>query len=86
MWTVSYEPFEKGKVASGPGWQSDGSYLTPEGERLNDDVSKAAYLRTLQDWVIGPQLRNVQGIAGVDSVQELTRSLISNYLKGFTED
>jgi len=26
------------------------------------------------------------GIAGVDSVQELTRSLISNYLKGFTAD
>jgi heavy metal efflux system protein len=68
MWTVSYEPFEKGKAAGGSGWQSDGSYLTPEGERLNDEVSKAAYLRTLQDWVIGPQLRNVQGIAGVDSI------------------
>jgi len=26
------------------------------------------------------------GIAGVDSVQELTQSLISNYLKGFTSD
>ena len=68
MWTVSYEPFQKGKTSGGPGWQSDGSYLTPEGERLNDEVSKAAYLRTLQDWVIGPQLRNVQGIAGVDSI------------------
>ena len=68
MWTVSYEPFEKGKAAGGSGWQSDGSYLTPEGERLTDEVSKAAYLRTLQDWVIGPQLRNVRGIAGVDSI------------------
>ena len=26
------------------------------------------------------------GIVGVDSVQNLTQSLISNYLKGFTED
>lgn len=31
-------------------------------------------------------LTDTLGIAGVDSVQELTRSLISNYLKGFTED
>ena len=29
-------------------------------------------------------LTDTLGIAGVDSVQELTRSLISNYLKGFT--
>ena len=31
-------------------------------------------------------LTDTLGVAGVDSVQELTRSLISNYLKGFTED
>ena len=31
-------------------------------------------------------LTDTLGIAGVDSVQELTRSLISNYLKGFTGD
>jgi AcrR family transcriptional regulator len=31
-------------------------------------------------------LTNTLGIAGVDSVQELTRSLISNYLKGFTSN
>ncbi len=29
-------------------------------------------------------LTDTLGVAGVDSVQELTRSLISNYLKGFT--
>lgn len=51
-----------------PGWQSDGSYLTPEGERLTDEVSRAAYLRTVQDWIIRPQLRTVPGIAGVDSI------------------
>ena len=51
-----------------PGWQSDGSFLTPESERLTDEVSRAAYLRTVQDWVIRPQLRTVQGVAGIDSI------------------
>lgn len=49
------------------GWQSDGSYLTPEGERLTTQLAKAAYLRTVQDWIIRPQMRNVPGVAGVDS-------------------
>ena len=51
-----------------PGWQSDGSYLTPEGDRLSDDISRAAYLRTVQDWIISPQLRSVKGVAGVDTI------------------
>jgi cobalt-zinc-cadmium resistance protein CzcA len=51
-----------------PGWQPDGSFLTPEGDRLTDEVSRAAYLRTVQDWIIRPQLRTVQGVAGVDSI------------------
>ena len=50
-----------------PGWQSDGSYLTPEGERLTTELARAAYLRTVQDWIIRPQMRNVEGVAGVDS-------------------
>lgn len=56
------------KVVDGkPGWQSDGSYLTPEGERLTTELAKAAYLRTVQDWIIRPQMRTVKGVAGVDS-------------------
>ena len=51
-----------------PGWQSDGSFLTPEGQRLSDDVTRAAYLRTIQDWIIRPQLRTVGGVAGIDSI------------------
>jgi len=50
-----------------PGWQSDGSYLTPESERLTTELAKAAYLRTVQDWIIRPQMRTVKGVAGVDS-------------------
>jgi cobalt-zinc-cadmium resistance protein CzcA len=71
MYTVDYaNPGGKGaKISNGqPGWQSDGSFLTPEGERLTDEVSRAAYLRTVQDWIISPQLRTVQGVAGVDSI------------------
>src|SRR3546814_20535758 len=49
MFSVAFEhPDGKGvKVVDGqPGWQSDGSYLTPEGEKLTTVVAKAAYLRT----------------------------------------
>lgn len=76
MWTVSYGPRDKNNTGQGPGWQTDGSYLTPEGERLTDEISKAAYLRTLQDWVIGPQMRNVGGIAGVDSIGGYRRQFV----------
>ena len=51
-----------------PGWQTDGSFLTEQGERLADDVSKLAYLRTVQDWIIRPQLRATPGLADVDSL------------------
>jgi len=70
MWTVEFlPPGEGAPVRDGrPGWQSDGSYLTPEGERLATELERAAYLRTLQDWVIRPQLRTVPGVAGVDSL------------------
>ena len=54
-------------VEGRPGWQPDGSYLTPEGERLTTELARAAYLRTVQDWIIRPQMRNVPGVAGVDS-------------------
>lgn len=71
MWSVDYAPTataESPKIPGRPGFQPDGSYLTPQGERLTDEVSQLAYLRTIQDWVIRPQLRTVEGIAGVDSI------------------
>lgn len=76
MWTVSYTPQDESENDNGPGWQSDGSYLTPEGELLSDETSRAAYLRTLQDWVIGPQMRNVPGVAGVDSIGGYARQFV----------
>ncbi|MDF0546354.1 CusA/CzcA family heavy metal efflux RND transporter [Sphingobium sp. H39-3-25] len=51
-----------------PGWQRDGSFLTDQGERLTDRVTQLAYLRTVQDWIIRPQLRTVPGVADVDSL------------------
>lgn len=51
-----------------PGWQSTGEYLTPEGELLRTEVELAAYLRTLQDWLVKPQLRTVKDVAGVDTI------------------
>ena len=57
-------PIKDGK----PGWQSDGSFLTEQGERLRDNVAKQAYLRTVQDWIVRPQLRTTPGVADVDSL------------------
>ncbi len=71
MYAVDYaNPGGKGaKIVNGqPGWQRDGSYLTPEGDKLSDEVSQAAYLRTVQTWIIALQLRTAPGVAGVDSI------------------
>ena len=69
MWTVRYSELKKRATEDGEaGWQKDGSYLTPEGARLATTVEKDSYLRTVQDWIIRPQLRTVPGVAGVDSL------------------
>jgi len=67
MWLVRFDP--AAPVAAGaPGPQPDGSYLTPAGERLDTAARRAAYLRTVQDWLIRPQVKGVPGVAGVDSI------------------
>lgn len=70
MWAVDYA--HRGgigaTIADGrPGWQSDGSYLTPEGRRLTTHEQRAAYLRTIEDWVIRPQLKGIDGVADIDA-------------------
>ncbi len=71
MWAVDYKhPGGIGaKNSDGtPGWQSDGHYLTPEGLQLKTEVELSSYLRTIQDWIIRPQLKSVVGLADVDSI------------------
>jgi len=69
MWTVRLDHRKDDKHLPGePGMQPDGSYLTPEGERLTNDTDKATYLRTAQDWIIAPLLKNTKGLAGIDSI------------------
>src|SRR6266542_1197806 len=69
-WSVGYTPPGEGiTVRDGkPGSQSDGSYLTPEGERLTDDFQRTVYLRTVQDWIVRPQMKTVPGVAGADAI------------------
>ena len=69
-WSVEYAPPGEGvPVRDGkPGWQSDGSYLTPEGERLTDEFQRIVYLRTVQDWIVRPQMKTVPGVAGADAI------------------
>ncbi|TAJ71817.1 MAG: CusA/CzcA family heavy metal efflux RND transporter [Phenylobacterium sp.] len=67
MWTVEFRPVKAAR-AGVPGPQPDGSYLTPEGERLVTERQKATYLRTVQDWIVTPQLRTTAGVAGIDTI------------------
>lgn len=55
MWTVDFDP-------------SVATYVTPEGKELKTDVEKGSYLRTVQDWIIRPQLKGIKGLAGVDAI------------------
>lgn len=55
MWTVEYE-------------NPESEFATPEGRVLKSDFEKAMYLRTVQDWIIRPQLKTVQGVAEVDAI------------------
>lgn len=71
MWTVEYvHPEGRGAAVANdaPGWQADGGYLTPEGQRLSQAFEQAAYLRTVQDWIVRPQIKTVPGVAGVDAI------------------
>jgi cobalt-zinc-cadmium resistance protein CzcA len=58
MWTVGF-------ASTG---QSATAYVTPEGEQLTTEVERGAYLRTVQDWIVRPQIKSVTGVAGVDSI------------------
>lgn len=76
MWNIDFAHpqgkgalLEKGK----PGWQKEGEYLTSEGLLLKTPLEWASYLRTVQDWIIKPQLKTVSGIAGVDSIGGFVR-------------
>ena len=68
MWTVDYVPFNSENLArpGEAGWQAGGNYLTPDGELLTTPEDRATYLRTVQDWIIAPQMRTAPGLAGVD--------------------
>ncbi|SEJ90262.1 cobalt-zinc-cadmium resistance protein CzcA [Sphingobium sp. AP50] len=69
MWTVRLQHRDDDAHRPGePGEQPDGSYITPEGDRLTSPADKATYLRTAQDWIVTPLLKNTPGLAGVDSI------------------
>ncbi|MBN8521628.1 MAG: CusA/CzcA family heavy metal efflux RND transporter [Alphaproteobacteria bacterium] len=55
MWTVEYE-------------NPEAEFTTPEGRKLTSDFEKSMYLRTVQDWIIRPQLKTVPGVAEVDAI------------------
>ncbi|MGY2806946.1 MULTISPECIES: efflux RND transporter permease subunit [unclassified Bradyrhizobium] len=67
MWTVHYSG-QKVQADGAPGLQSDGRFLTADGQMLQSEVEKDAYLRTVQDWIIKPQIKMVPGVAGVDTI------------------
>jgi cobalt-zinc-cadmium resistance protein CzcA len=69
IWTLRYAERAHEQHRPGePGLQPDGSYITPEGDRLASEADKATYLHTVQDWIVAPQIKTVDGVAGVDSL------------------
>ncbi|MGS7873635.1 efflux RND transporter permease subunit, partial [Stenotrophomonas forensis] len=70
MWTVDFTDYDPKNLApkGQAGWQEGEVYLTPEGNRLTTAEERATYLRTVQDWIIAPQMRSSPGLAGVDTV------------------
>jgi cobalt-zinc-cadmium resistance protein CzcA len=70
MYTIEYEhPDGEGAPRGGAvGWQPDGSFVTERGEQLETPMARAAYLRSVQDWVVAPLMRNIDGVAGIDSI------------------
>src|SRR5690606_13038493 len=96
MYVVDFKPAgtkDNPHVAGRPGFQPDGTFMTPAGEILRDDVARQGYLRSVQDWVIRPQLRSVRGVAGVDSIGGYEKQFVvqpdaarmSSYGISFTE-
>lgn len=55
MWTVEYE-------------DPEADFTTPEGRVLKTSFEKSMYLRTVQDWIIRPQLKTVAGVAEIDAI------------------
>jgi len=77
MWTVEYRELDKVNHKSGePGLQPDGSYISPEGDHLVSEADKATYLRTVQDWIVSPQLKGTPGLAGIDSLGGYTKEYL----------
>ena len=77
MWTVEYRELDQVRHRNGePGLQRDGSYITPEGDHLVSEADKATYLRTVQDWIVTPQLKSTAGLAGVDSLGGYTKEYL----------
>ncbi|MHC9419162.1 efflux RND transporter permease subunit [Sphingomonas citri] len=77
MWTVEMRELDQVNHRNGePGLQKDGSYITPEGDHLVSAADKATYLRTVQDWIVTPQLKSTPGLAGVDSLGGYTKEYL----------
>ena len=73
MWSVAYQHphgIDATRQAGKPGWQPQpsGGYLTPEGQLLKTEAELASYLRTVQDWIIRPQLKGIPGLAEIDAI------------------
>ncbi|MDB5686271.1 MAG: heavy metal efflux pump, CzcA family protein, partial [Rhizorhabdus sp.] len=77
MWTVrmAHRPGDAHPIGQ-PGLQPDGGYITPEGEHLAGEADKATYLRTAQDWIVAPLLKQVPGVAGIDSIGGYTKQYL----------
>lgn len=77
MWTIRLGELGAEIHKDGePGLQKDGSYITPEGDHLVSPEDQATYLRTVQDWIVAPFLKNSDGLAGIDTIGGYTKQFL----------
>lgn len=62
MWTVDLKKTENNSTL----WNAENHRIVPP--ILNDDLEKLTYLRTVQDWIIKPQLKNLPDVADIDTI------------------
>src|SRR3546814_12967948 len=76
MWTVQFRHRAEDTHKPGePGLQPDGSYITPDGERLVTDAHNATWLRTAPDRLHTPPPSNTTGLAGLHTLAGASHDL-----------
>ena len=68
MWTVSIHPASRRPPPTARRAGSATARISPPKASASHCARATAYLSTVQDWIIRPQLKDLEGVAGVDAI------------------